>query len=55
MPCGNLLDIHRLSVDNTEMLTVSDNRFLSGGRVGLWSNRYQLEVRNFKVLEMGAK
>jgi hypothetical protein len=41
----------RLLIDGIEMASVADNMFLSAGRVGLWSSKYQLEVRNFKVID----
>jgi len=43
-----------LFIDNAVMTRVTDNRFLSAGAVGLWSNRYQLEVRNFRVMAVDA-
>jgi hypothetical protein len=41
-----------LSIDGTVQGNVTNNRLLSAGRVGLWSNRYQLEVRSFKVIAL---
>jgi hypothetical protein len=40
-----------LLVDGAMATTATDNRFLSPGRVGLWSSGYQLEVRKFKVIK----
>jgi hypothetical protein len=42
----------KLLIDGAVMASVRDNRYLSGGDVGLWSNRYQLEVRSFKVIKL---
>jgi len=39
-------------IDGTFKGSMTDNRLLSAGRVGLWSNRYQLEVRSFKVIAL---
>jgi hypothetical protein len=39
-----------LLVDGAMTMTVSDNRFLSPGRAGLWSSAYQLEVRSFELI-----
>jgi hypothetical protein len=48
---GNVV---RLLVDGTEFAVVTDNKYLDNGRVGLWCNRYQVEVRSFAVLPAGA-
>jgi hypothetical protein len=42
----------RLLVDGARMVDATDNRYLSPGRVGLWSDQYQLEVRSFKVIAL---
>jgi hypothetical protein len=39
-------------IDGTFKGSVTDKRFLAAGRVGLWSHRYQLEVRSFKVIAL---
>jgi hypothetical protein len=44
---GNVL---RLLVDGSILAEVTDNTYLSGGRVGLWCNEYQVEVRSFEVV-----
>jgi len=44
---GNVI---RLKVDGGILAAVSDNKYLAGGQIGLWSNGYQLEVRAFRVL-----
>lgn len=39
-----------LIVDGVVLLgPIQDNRFVSGGRVGLWSDDVQISVRSFKV------
>jgi hypothetical protein len=38
-----------LIVDGSVIIETADNRFLSGGTVGLWSTSAQVEVRNFRV------
>ncbi len=38
-----------LSVDGQVSLTANDNRFLQGGRVGLWSMGCQVDAKNFAV------
>lgn len=38
--------------DNAELATVTDNRYLDGGAVGIWCNGYQLEIRSFQVLRL---
>ncbi|WP_448627602.1 hypothetical protein [Geodermatophilus sp. URMC 64] len=43
-------NVVRLLVDGTEFAAVTDNKYLEAGRVGLWCNRYQVEVRRFAVL-----
>jgi hypothetical protein len=43
-----------LLIDNAVMTSVTDNRFLSAGLVGLWSNRYHLEVLDFKIIKLTA-
>jgi hypothetical protein len=39
----------RLLIDGREFVHVTDNRFLEGGDVGLWSFNTQIQVRNFRV------
>ena len=39
-----------LVIDGSILATVTDNKYLSPGRVGIWSVGYQLELRNFKVV-----
>lgn len=39
----------RLLIDGAEAASVTDNKYLSTGRVGLWCNTYQVEVRSFTV------
>jgi hypothetical protein len=46
---GNTL---KLLIDGGVVLSVSDNRFLSAGRVGLWSDYGQMNVRSFKVIAL---
>ena len=46
---GNVIT---LSIDGTVQASITKNRLLSYGRVGLWSSRYQLEVRSFKVIAL---
>lgn len=41
-----------LLIDGAVMVTGNDNRYLSGGQQGLWSNQYQLEVRSFRVIAL---
>lgn len=49
---GNTLT---LTVDGDIVLgPVSDNRYLEGGRVGLWSDAAQLNVRSFRVTRPGS-
>ena len=42
-------DTITLKVDGAVLATVSDNRYLAGGQVGLWCNGSQIEVRSFQV------
>jgi hypothetical protein len=42
----------RLLIDGSEYVHVTDNRFLEGGEVGLWSDRIQIQVRTFKIEEL---
>jgi len=39
----------RLLIDGREFVRVTDNRFLEGGEIGLWSCNTQLQVRSFRV------
>lgn len=43
---GNLIT---LLVDGAVLATVTDNKYLAGGQVGLWSNQFQLDIRSFTV------
>ncbi|MBG0569261.1 family 16 glycoside hydrolase [Actinoplanes aureus] len=43
---GNVITF---SVDGASLVTVIDNRYLSGGRVGLYSSSQQMEIRSFRV------
>jgi hypothetical protein len=43
---GNLITV---LVDGAVLATVTDNKYLAGGQVGLWSNQYQLDIRSFTV------
>jgi len=45
-------NVFTLYIDGTFKGSLTNNRLLSAGRVGLWSNRYQLEVRSFKVIAL---
>jgi hypothetical protein len=40
----------KLLVDGAFMLDATDNGLLSPGRVGLWSDRVQTNVRSFRVI-----
>ena len=44
---GNVITF---SVDGATLVTGIDNRYLAGGRVGLYSNSQQMEVRSFRVV-----
>jgi hypothetical protein len=44
---GNVITF---SVDGATLVTGTDNRYLAGGRVGLYSYNQQLEVRSFRVV-----
>jgi len=46
---GNTL---RLLIDGVVILEALDNRYLSGGTVGLWSDSAQVNVRSFKVIAL---
>lgn len=39
-------------IDGALVLKTSDNRYLSGGQVGLWNDEVQLNVRSFKVMKL---
>lgn len=47
---GNLI---RVSVDGTLLLETSDNRYLSSGQVGVWSQGAQVNIRRFSVIALG--
>lgn len=36
-------------IDGSAVLSATDNTYLTGNRIGLWSDRVQINVRNFKV------
>jgi hypothetical protein len=36
-------------IDGQQFLTLTDNQYLSGGQVGLWSYQCQLSVSSFKI------
>jgi 3-keto-disaccharide hydrolase len=42
----------KLLVDGATILEVQDNRYISGGKIGLWSQEYQLNIRNFKITKL---
>ncbi|MHB8991623.1 MAG: LamG domain-containing protein [Chloroflexota bacterium] len=42
----------RLLMDGTLLAEAMDNSYLSPGRVGLWNNRVQLNVRSFKLIAL---
>jgi hypothetical protein len=39
-------------IDEAPVMETSDNRYLSGGQVGLWNDNVQLNVRSFKVMKL---
>lgn len=39
-------------VDGSPFVRATDNRFLTGGEVGLWSQNVQVNVRSFKVIKL---
>ncbi len=46
---GNVIT---LLIDGEVFAQVRDNKYLEGGRVGLWSNGVQLETRSFKIFPL---
>lgn len=44
---GNVM---KFLIDGTPTLSLTDNRYLTGTQVGLWSKNVQLQVTSFKVL-----
>jgi hypothetical protein len=42
----------RLLVDGAQLLSVTDNRYITGEQVGLWSYDAQLNVSSFKVVAL---
>ena len=42
----------RFLIDNALALEATDNRYLSSGQVGLWSDGAQINVRSFKILAL---
>ena len=47
---GNIV---RVFLDGGLMIETTDNRFLSAGQVGLWSDGAQVNVRSFTVIALG--
>lgn len=43
----------RVLLDGTVVIETSDNRYLSPGQVGLWSQGTQVNVRRFSVIALG--
>lgn len=43
----------RVLLDGTVVIETSDNRYLSPGQVGLWSDGAQVSVRSFSVIALG--
>ncbi len=39
-------------IDGSPLLTLTDNRYLTGSQVGLWSDRVQLQVTSFEVTSL---
>jgi hypothetical protein len=37
-------------IDGGSVFQVTDNKYLAAGRIGLWSDRCQISVRNFKII-----
>lgn len=46
---GNVLKFY---IDNGNVLQITDNQFLSGAQVGLWSYNAQLSVTSFKIIAL---
>lgn len=42
-------NVIKLYVDNSLLLTLTDNRFLDGAQIGLWDQSIQLQVTSFQV------
>jgi hypothetical protein len=42
----------KLLIDGASVVETADNRYLTGGRVGLWSADAQVSVRSFKVIAL---
>lgn len=43
----------KVFVDGSLMIETSDNKYLSSGKVGVWTNGAQINVRSFKVISLG--
>ena len=41
-----------LLIDGAKVVDVTDNRFLSGGGVGLYTNAVQIDIRSFKMIAL---
>jgi hypothetical protein len=41
-----------MSIDGTQILKASDNRYLSAGRAWIVSYRTQINVRSFKIIAL---
>ena len=39
-------------IDGAPIVETADNRYLTGGKVGLWSDNAQISVRSFKVIAL---
>jgi hypothetical protein len=46
---GNVV---RFLIDGAVIAEATDNRYLTGGRVGLWSDQIQVSVRSFRVIAL---
>ena len=44
---GNTITVR---IDGGVVFQVTDNKYLAAGRIGLWSDRCQISVRNFKII-----
>ena len=42
----------KLVIDGASIVETADNRYLTGGKVGLWSVNGQISVRSFKVIAL---
>jgi hypothetical protein len=46
---GNII---KFLIDGSPLLTLTDNRYLTGSQVGLWSDGAQLQVTSFEVMSL---